>query len=271
MIRITPSSACNVAAAFRGGRLGISYEPNTGTTAPGDGNYSFNSCVMILNTSLGVNILSLPSHPVSGLYFTGCTAANNGASGYRVTTNPSNDIWFKSCIARSNGQTSGGSHFGFEFSGNVTNGGMSDCDAFDDGGTQKQTYGLEIGAGVTLTNFYILGGNFTGNKTGSMLNSGTLTSSTIKSALGINPLTVNAPAFPLTTVTYTNNTSVDIYAYVTNGGSNTVTITAVAGDVFDKAGGGTSLSLVMTGQSMVLQYQASSGLPIYFKSGLAIS
>ena len=43
---------------------------------------------------------------------------------------------------------------------------------------------------------------------------------------------------------------------VTLGGSNTVTITAVAGDVFDKAGGSATSSLSLLGQGKVLEYQA---------------
>jgi hypothetical protein len=41
---------------------------------------------------------------------------------------------------------------------------------------------------------------------------------------GWNPLTVTAPAFPLTTATYTNATGVDIHAYVTNGAATMSTV-----------------------------------------------
>lgn len=43
---------------------------------------------------------------------------------------------------------------------------------------------------------------------------------------------------------------------VTLGGSNTVTITAVSGDVFNKAGGSTTLTLPVLNQGVLLEYQA---------------
>ena len=49
---------------------------------------------------------------------------------------------------------------------------------------------------------------------------------------------------------------------VTLGGSNTVTITAVAGDVFDKAGGSTTSSLSLSGQGKVLVYQGGIWLTL---------
>jgi hypothetical protein len=46
----------------------------------------------------------------------------------------------------------------------------------------------------------------------------------------MNPATVTAPAFPATTVTYTNTTGVDVYAYVTNGlGAMTTLVNGNAG------------------------------------------
>jgi hypothetical protein len=43
---------------------------------------------------------------------------------------------------------------------------------------------------------------------------------------------------------------------VTLGGSNTVTVTSVSGDVFNKAGGGTTATLSLLGQGLVLEYGA---------------
>ena len=43
---------------------------------------------------------------------------------------------------------------------------------------------------------------------------------------------------------------------VTLGGSNTVTVQAVSGDVFNKAGGGTTLTLSLSSQGVILEYQA---------------
>ena len=49
---------------------------------------------------------------------------------------------------------------------------------------------------------------------------------------------------------------------ITLGGSNTVTITAVAGDVFDKAGGSATSTLSLLGQGKVLAYQGGIWLTI---------
>ena len=49
---------------------------------------------------------------------------------------------------------------------------------------------------------------------------------------------------------------------VTLGGSNTVTISAVSGDVFDKPGGGTTGTLSVSGQGKILEYQAGIWLTI---------
>jgi hypothetical protein len=48
--------------------------------------------------------------------------------------------------------------------------------------------------------------------------------------------------------------------HVTQGGTNAVTIAAGGSDVFNKAGGSTSLTLSQVNQGMVLQYKASSGI-----------
>lgn len=49
---------------------------------------------------------------------------------------------------------------------------------------------------------------------------------------------------------------------VTLGGSNTVTVTTVAGDVFNKAGGGTTATLSLSGQGQLLEYQGGIWLVI---------
>ena len=56
---------------------------------------------------------------------------------------------------------------------------------------------------------------------------------------------------------------------VTLGGSNTVTISAVSGDVFNKNGGGTSLTLSLLDQGVILEYQ--TGIWIVLADDLPLS
>jgi hypothetical protein len=76
------------------------------------------------------------------------------------------------------------------------------------------------------------------------------------------PVDTTSGSITVTLPTGTPNGSIVAVKMVTLGGSNTVTINAVAGDVFDKPGGSTSSTLSLLGQGKVLQYQAGIWLTL---------
>lgn len=219
-------------------RYGFSYGPlSVNTTNPtgaagaaGAGNIKFVGCKAIANSSIGFSCQSLTGHPVNGFFVTECESYKNGASGVRAWTHPSKNVVVSGGQHHNNGQTSAGSHFGIEFAIAVTGGKIHGTKCWDDGSVQKQTHGFNVGSGVTVTGVHISENTWTGNKTAAVQLLGTLTTCVVRGTLGYNPHAVTAPAFPATTVTYTNGLSVDVMAYITNGtGAMTTTINGKAG------------------------------------------
>ncbi|HEX3781689.1 MAG TPA: glycosyl hydrolase family 28-related protein [Pseudonocardiaceae bacterium] len=157
-------------------RYGFSYQPtaNNSTSVAGAGNITYSGCKSYGNTSLGFNINSAASHPVSGVTYTGCTAHDNGASGWQVQ-NPSNNVHLLACRASANGQTSSTSKNGVTIGASVSGLTISGCRFYDDGGTQKQAYGLQVSSGATVTNGHVVGNDMRGNLTGGANLVGTLT------------------------------------------------------------------------------------------------
>jgi Major tropism determinant N-terminal domain/Pectate lyase superfamily protein len=163
--------------AIANSRYGFSYQPtaSNSTSVAGAGNHSYRGCKAYLNTSLGFNINSASSHPVSGMTYTACEAYSNGASGLEVQQ-VSNDIKVSGCKFNANGQSSSSSKYGIMFNASVTGLQVTDCRIYDDGGTQKQAYGIYIASGVTVTTGHIANNDLRGNLTGSVDQLGTLTS-----------------------------------------------------------------------------------------------
>jgi Pectate lyase superfamily protein len=89
---------------------------------------------------------------------------------------------------------------------------------YDSQGSQTQDYAVAI-QDAAATDITITNNDFTLWGTGALpVNiSAAPTRLTLRGNKGYNPLFVTAPAFPATTVVYTNTTGVDLTAYVTNG------------------------------------------------------
>ena len=80
----------------------------------------------------------------------------------------------------------------------------------------QQSYGIQLNSGRTGPAI-ITGCDVSGNGTGGINPVAIVAGDQFRGNYGFNPFTVAAPAFPGTTVTYTNSTGVDLYVYVTNG------------------------------------------------------
>lgn len=180
-------------AAISNSRYGFSYQPtaSNSTSVAGAGNHTYSGCKAYGNTSLGFNINSVASHPVSGMTYLGCEAYSNGASGLEVQQ-VSNDIKISNCKLNANGQTSGSSKYGVMLNVSVTGLQIADCRAWDDGGTQKQAYGLYIASGTTVTNGHIANNDLRGNLTGAVSQLGTLTSCYLDNNVGYAPASRSA-------------------------------------------------------------------------------
>lgn len=90
------------------------------------------------------------------------------------------------------------------------------------------------------------------------------TGNIVRNNPGYNPFTVTAPAFPATTVTYTNNTGVDVYAYVTNGtASMTTTVNGNTGPAI--AASAVQIVFIPAGGTFVPTY--ASGSPSWIFQG----
>jgi hypothetical protein len=174
--------------AISNSRYGFSYQPSASnsTSVAGAGNHTYSGCKAYGNSSLGFNINSVASHPVSGMTYLGCEAYSNNAAGLEVQQ-VSNDIKISNCKFNANGQTSSTSKYGIMFNASVTGLQIADCRAWDDGGTQKQAYGLYVASGVTLTTAHIANNDFRGNLTGAVNQLGTLTSCYLDNNVGYAP------------------------------------------------------------------------------------
>jgi hypothetical protein len=201
-------------------RYGFSYQPTAGV-APGAGNITYVGCKAVSNTSLGFNSNSITSHPVSGLTYLACEAYSNGASGLQIQ-NPMTDLKVSNCKFNANGQVSSTSKTGIQLGANITGLQIEGCRIYDDGGTQKQTYGIVIPAGTTITTGHIASNDLRGNLTGTINLAGTLTAVVCRGNVGYTA-TITQPGVPATTVAYTNQFGVDCMAYI-----NTGTVTAIA-------------------------------------------
>lgn len=83
------------------------------------------------------------------------------------------------------------------------------------------------------------------------------------------PVSTAGGAVTITLPTGTPAGSLVAVKMVTQSGTNAVTITSVAGDVFNKAGGSTTLTLSLLNQGVVLEYQA--GIWLVLADDLALS
>lgn len=171
--------------AISNARYGFSYQPtaNNAQSVAGGGNHSYRGCKSFLNTSLGFNINSAASHPVSGMTYTDCEAFSNGASGLQVQA-ASNDIIISGCKFNANGQTSSTSKVGILIGAAVTGLQISGCRCYDDNGTQKQAYGIQVATSITVTTAQLVNNDLRGNLTGSFNMLGTWASAILDNNAG---------------------------------------------------------------------------------------
>lgn len=166
-------------------RYGFSYQPTASNaqSVAGAGNLLYVGCKSNANTSLGFNIGSVASHPVSGVTYLSCEAYGNGGSGLQVQT-ASNDIKISDGKFNANGQTSSTSKVGVLIGAAVTGLHITGCRMYDDGGTVKQAYALQVATSVTVTTATVVNNDFRGNLTGAVNMLGTWASAVLDSNAG---------------------------------------------------------------------------------------
>jgi hypothetical protein len=209
-------------------RYGFSYQPTASntTSVPGAGNHTYIGCKAYNNTSLGFNINSSSGHPASGFTYSGCVAFGNGASGWQVQ-GASNHIQILGCRGSANGQTSGTSKNGVTIGANVTDLVITGSRFYDDGGTQKQAYAIQVSSTITVTTGLITDNDLRGNLTGQVNQLGTVTSVVFRGNPGY-AISQPAPAVPNTTVTQTNTFGADCTVYVAGATVTAVTVNGIA-------------------------------------------
>lgn len=231
-------------------RYGFSYQPtaNNSTSVAGAGGHTYSGCKSYGNTSLGFNINSAASHPCAGFTYVGCEAFSNGASGFQVQ-GASNSIKISGCRIDANGQTSGTSKNGITLGAAVTGLQIADNKIYDDGGTQKQAYGIAVSSSVTVTTVDIHGNDLRGNLTGSFTNAGTLSGTVIRQNLGYNPVGASSITPGASPYTYTAGATDEI---VTVAGG-TVSAISMAGQATALTSGVFTLS---SGQALIVTYSS---------------
>lgn len=140
---------------------------------------------------------------LSGVYFSSSGTFTN----LRLYNNA---IW-------SNGQAgTTGNTYGVQLSASVSGLEFAGNAIYDT--VTKQTYGMALSSGKTLTNPLITGNDFRSNVTGSMLLSGTITGGVVKNNPGYNPVGVAAGTLPASGNTYTAGYTAEVL-YLTGGGT----------------------------------------------------
>ena len=234
--------------AIGNARHGFSYQPTSinGTSAAGGGNHVYSACVSRANNGIGFNIDSLPSHPVSGLTYTGCVASGNGMSGWQVQ-NASTDLRISSCVANANGQKSSTSNAGILLGANVTNVQIVDCRAYDSGTPRRQTYGIQVANGSATMIGDIHGNDLRGNATGAINVAGSIQAVVLRNNLGYDPLgsaVLTPGASP--------------YAYTAGATDQVVTVAGGAVSGINYAGQATGLTSgsfpLASGQTLTITY-----------------
>jgi hypothetical protein len=232
-------------------RYGFSYAPtaSNATSVAGAGNLTFTGCKAVSNTSIGFSFQSRSGSPVSGITLQSCDSYLNGASGFRVWTQPSNDIFIGNSKFNANGQISAGSKYGIEFAANSTGVQISGNRCYDDGGTQKQAYGLYIASGTTLTTAHVAGNDLRGNLTGAFSQNGTLTSAIVRGNPGYNPIGASSITPGASPYTYTAGATDEV---VTVAGG-TVSVISYAGTT---TGGTSGVFFLQSGQTLTVTYSS---------------
>lgn len=165
-------------------RYGFSYAPTkSGQTSAGAGNYQYIGCKAWNNTSVGFAVFSSSVLVPVGWTLNGCEASGNGGSGVHVVT-AVNGVSISACVFRANGQSSSTSKNGITIAAAVTRLWIMNNVLYDDGGTQKQAYGIQISTGITVTLAAVTGNDLRGNLTGPFNMLGTWATSYLDNNIG---------------------------------------------------------------------------------------
>lgn len=195
---------------------------------------SWKGCKAIANHNQGFYVNTQSSGTtLDGLQYDACEAYLNGSSGW-IVAGPGavKNVIVNGGSFHENGQISGSDHYGLRINCTATNVNIRGAKCYDDGGTQKQTHGLALSSGFTITGLIVEGNDFQGNLTGAISMGATLGGSLrLRNNAGYNPVGSSVPgtAFALaaTTVAWANTTGVDVELYCTAAG--TVTAVAISG------------------------------------------
>jgi hypothetical protein len=256
--------------ANNNGRMGFAYYPfrfgNSSNYQPNAvARVSWNGCKSYANANQGFYVQTQTAGVIDGLAFNDCESYLNGSSGLIANnTGTVKNFRVTGGAYYNNGQTSGTDHFGIRVNctaDTVSVGGGVRC--YDNGGTQKQTHGLALSSGVTITNLTVQTADMRGNLTAAVSTGATLAGTVaIRDVVGYNPVGSAVPgtafALPASTVAWTNNTGVDGTLAVTAAG--TVTAVSVNG-----VSVGTSLAVgqqyrVKAGGTFTLTYSVAPTL-----------
>lgn len=221
--------------AWGNGQHGFSYSPfkfgNSATYQPNAVcRVSWKGCKAAANGSQGFFINTNTGGTLDGLEFDNCESYANGSSGLILSgSGTAKNVVVTGGAYYNNATISSTDKFGLRINCNATNVNIKGVKAYDDNGTQKQTHGLGLTSGFTVTGLDVEGNDLRGNLTGPISTGATLSAPTLfRSNFGYNPVGSSVPgtAFALaaTTVAWTNNTGVDVALYVTAAG----TVTAVS-------------------------------------------
>jgi hypothetical protein len=216
-------------AGFDGLVTGCQINDNTGTGVTLDwsvgnqtGRYTVRGNRVRSNGTHGIKATASGSLPDLCIAANDCEAS--GGAGIVVT----GGTWIDADIAdnrcRANGQTNvSGQTSGVQFIGNATRPRIVDNHCWDDGGTQKQTYGVQLNSTFTFTNGEIRGNDVRNNLTGGFNNAGTLTGTVVKDNPGYNPVGLSAVTVTGSPMTY-NAGSTPETLYVIAGTLNPISI-----------------------------------------------
>lgn len=179
--------------AYFNGRHGFSYTPlvlgfNTfqpNTTAQ---RISWKNCKAWSNGLRGFEVdTGSGGATIDKVTLDNCEGYQNNSSGLLFNgTGLVKNVQVNNCSVPNNGLGLSDT-FGVRFNCNVTDARIRGLTAYDNNGTQKQTYGVTISSGITVTNLFIdAASDLRGNKLGAFLNSGTVSGLLTLDAVGIH-------------------------------------------------------------------------------------
>lgn len=228
------------------GRYGVFLDYRFKATNAANSRYAIRGNAIRNNTTGSVQ-LSTDTVAIQSVEIEGNELALSGANGIQATVLTSGD-WPDLAITRNrvraNGQTNvSGFTQGIRITASTTATytrlRIKDNRSYDDGGVQKQTYGLQIDAGVTLVQALIEGNDLRNNVSGGALLSCTFsgTANVVRGNPGYNPVGVSAITTTLPIDYFAGPTPEDIYLIggtltaVKIGGSGGSTVLNAAGQL----------------------------------------